>query len=122
MESAYFLYKNYPYIVGLYGYYKVFHNGYENYKYGKWVYDTTKGVYHWIFSPSLEQDWIALGESLDQIEVIDYDNNNEPLVLIEKNINIKSIPNDDNLYYNWELIEKEKPDPVRDIHLLFIET
>ncbi len=67
MESAYFLYNNYPYILAAYGYYKVINNSYDNVKFGVRVYDSVSRTWKTMFPKPLRKDWVSIGNENFQI-------------------------------------------------------
>jgi hypothetical protein len=94
MESAYFLYNNYPYILAAYGYYKVVNTSYKNVQKGIKMYDIISGTYIYIFPPKIPNNWVSIDKSTTKdIKLIEPE---KDIILIKRT------------YNDWEIIDEWK--------------
>lgn len=70
MEGAYFIYKNYHYLIAAYGYYQAASGAYKTYKCSKKIYDKCNDVYNLISNISREP--VILNETNEGFVLISY--------------------------------------------------
>ena len=70
MESVYFLYNNYPYLIAAYGYYKIANTGYQNVQTSLQIYNTAHGTYNYLFPKKIKDNWISLGKEMNDSVII----------------------------------------------------
>lgn len=71
MESIYFLYNNYPYIIAAYGYYKCVNSSLNNINQGIQIINIAKRI---IYPPKIKNNWIEV-DIQENTQIIDLDKN-----------------------------------------------
>lgn len=70
MESIYFLYNNYPYIIAAYGYYKCVNSSINNINQGFKIINFTKNIF---YPPKIKNNWIEIEEVKENTQILDLD-------------------------------------------------